>query len=158
VWSIALTQNAPNVEATAFDWEGVLPATRAMVERFGLTSSYRFLPGDLNVTPFGDGYDVATLGHILHSEGEANSRALLKKTFEALKSGGTIAIAEFLVNAERTGPPGSLIFAVNMLVNTETGDTFSFEEISKWLDEAGFVDTRTLDAPGPAPLILATKP
>lgn len=158
VWSIALTQSAPNVVATAFDWEGVLPATQAMVERFGLLERYTFLPGDLNTTPFGSGYDVATLGHILHSEGAENSKALLKKTFEALKSGGTIAIAEFLVNEERTGPPGGLIFAVNMLVNTKNGDTFSFKEIGAWLTAAGFVDVRTLDAPGPSPLVLATKP
>ncbi|WP_263415936.1 methyltransferase [Terriglobus albidus] len=158
VWSIGLMQSGPNVEATAFDWEGVLPATRAMVERFGLTARYNFIAGDLNTTPFGSGYDVATLGHILHSEGAAHSQTLLKKTFDALKPGGTIVIAEFLVNADRTGPPGSLIFAVNMLVNTEDGDAFSFEEISKWLNAAGFVDARTLDAPGPSPLILATKP
>jgi len=62
------------------------------------------------------------------------------------------------VNADRTGPLPSLIFAVNMLVNTDEGDTFSFEEISSWLTEAGFVDPRTLASPGPSPLILATKP
>jgi hypothetical protein len=45
-----------------------------------------------------------------------------------------------------------------MLVNTEDGDAFSFEEISEWLTAAGFVDARLLDAPGPSPLILATKP
>lgn len=158
VWSIALTQSAPNVEATAFDWEGVLPATREMVERFGLTSRYAFLAGDLGGKSFGGGYDIATLGHILHSEGAARSKALLNKTFEALKPGGTIAIAEFLVNTERTGPTGPLIFAVNMLVNTDDGDAFSFEEISEWLTAAGFVDARQLNAPGPSPLILATKP
>jgi ubiquinone/menaquinone biosynthesis C-methylase UbiE len=158
VWSIAFAQSAPNVEATAFDWVGVLPATRAMVERFGLTSRYSFLAGDLNSAPFGSGYDVATLGHILHSEGATNSQALLKKVFDALKPGGTIAIAEFLVNAERTEPTNGLIFAINMLVHTENGDTYSFEEISEWLKAAGFVDARTLDAPGPSPLVLATKP
>jgi hypothetical protein len=31
-------------------------------------------------------------------------------------------------------------------------------EISAWLAEAGFVNPRTLEAPGPSPLILATKP
>ena len=98
------------------------------------------------------------LGHILHSEGAARSKALLEKTFNALAPGGTIAIAEFLVNADRTGPVGGLIFGVNMLVNTDTGDTFSFEEISEWLREAGFVDARTINTHGPSPLILATKP
>jgi hypothetical protein len=158
VWGIALAQNVPNIHVTAFDWSGVLPATRSMVERFGLISRFAFTAGDLNDTPFGAGYDVATLGHILHSEGPTKSQALLKKTFESLNSGGTIAIAEFVVNADRTGPPGPLIFAANMLVNTDEGDTFSFEEISQWLTAAGFINPRQLEAPGPSPLILATKP
>jgi O-methyltransferase domain len=101
---------------------------------------------------------VATLGHILHSEGEARSRALLRKVFAALAPGGTVAIAEFLVNADRTGPANGLIFAVNMLINTDQGDAFSFEQIRGWLHEASFRDARTLDAPGPSPLILATRP
>jgi hypothetical protein len=53
---------------------------------------------------------------------------------------------------------GGLIFAVNMLVNTDCGDTFSFEEISGWLSEAGFENARAIDTHGPSPLILATKP
>jgi ubiquinone/menaquinone biosynthesis C-methylase UbiE len=158
VWGIALAQSAPNVQVTAVDWSGVLPATQRCVERFGLTDRFNFTAGDLNAAEFGTGYDVATLGHILHSEGEAKSRALLKKVFASLNSGGTIAIAEFLVNADRTGPVPSLLFAGNMLVNTDEGDTFSFEEISEWLKDAGFVDARLLEAPGPSPLVLATKP
>jgi hypothetical protein len=47
---------------------------------------------------------------------------------------------------------------VNMLVHSERGDTFSFNEIKSWLDDAGFKKVRMLWAPGPSPLILATKP
>jgi hypothetical protein len=50
------------------------------------------------------------------------------------------------------------MFAVNMLVNTEQGNTYSFEEIGSWLAEAGFTNARTVDAPGPSPLILANRP
>ena len=70
-----------------------------------------------------------------------------------------MAIAEILVDANRTAPLPALIFAVNMLVNSDQGDTFSFEEIADWLCDAGFAHVRTLEAPGLAPrLILATKP
>jgi ubiquinone/menaquinone biosynthesis C-methylase UbiE len=157
VWGIALAQSSENVTVTAVDWTEVLPATRATVARFGLTDRYAFLGGDLLQTDFGEGHNVALLGHILHSEGEARSRALLRKTFETLAPGGTIAIGEFLVNQDRTGPVVSLFFAANMLVNTDHGDTFSFEEISGWLTEAGFTNPRLLEAPGPSPLVLATK-
>ena len=157
VWGIALAQSSGRVAVTAVDWGDVLPVTEKMVARFGLSERFSFVAGDLMEADFGHGHNVATLGHILHSEGEARSRTLLKKTFDALAPGGTIAIAEFLVNQDRTGPAVSLFFAANMLVNTDQGDTFSFEEIASWLKDAGFTNARLLDAPGPSPLVLATK-
>jgi ubiquinone/menaquinone biosynthesis C-methylase UbiE len=158
VWGIALAQSSDEVRVTSVDWPEVIPVTRKTVSRFGLAERFSFIEGDLMQADFGTGHTVAILGHILHSEGRERSRRLLEKTFQALDSGGTIAIAEFLVNADRTGPLNGLFFAVNMLVNTDTGDTYSFEEISGWLAEAGFVHARTLESPGPSPLILATKP
>jgi 3-hydroxy-5-methyl-1-naphthoate 3-O-methyltransferase len=158
VWGIAQAQCSDAVHVTVVDWPGVMPATRKTVAKFGFSERFTFVEGDLDEAAFGGGHDVAILGHILHSEGKDRSRALISKTFKALKSGGTIAIAEFLVNRDRTGPLNALLFAVNMLVNTDTGDTYSFEEIAQWLTEAGFVNARTLESPGPSPLILATKP
>lgn len=158
VWGIALAQGAENVTVTAVDWPEVIPTTRKTAARFGLADRFSFASGDLLEADFGTGHHLATLGHILHSEGRQRSQALLEKTFQALASGGTIAVAEFLVNPERTGPVNGLFFAVNMLVNTDTGDTYSFDEIGGWLTAAGFQDARTLEAPGPSPLILATKP
>lgn len=157
VWSIALAKASPQVRVTAVDWEGVLPTTRKVTARHGVADRYTFVAGDLDSADFGRRHHVATLGHILHSEGEERSRKLLHKTAAALTSGGTIAIAEFLVDADRRGPLGGLIFGVNMLVHTDAGDTFSFAEIAEWLAEAGFTDVRTLDGPGPSPLILATR-
>lgn len=158
VWGIALAQCSDAVHVTAVDWPGVLPATRRTVARFGLESRFCFVEGDLLQADYGRGFEVATLGHILHSEGVERSRALLARTFGALSPGGTIAIAEFLVNADRTGPLSGLFFAVNMLVSTDCGNTYSFEEIAGWLAEAGFVNPRLLEVPGPSPLILATRP
>ena len=140
------------------DWPGVLPVTRKTVARFGLADRFTFNEGDLLDASFGSGHNVATLGHILHSLGRDDSKTLLNRTFQALAPGGTIAIAEFLVNDDRTGPLNALTFALNMLVNTDCGDTFSFEEIAGWLGEAGFTDAHTLATHGPSPLILATKP
>ncbi len=158
IWGIVLAQASARVRVTAVDWAGMIPTTKRITQKFGVGARFKFIEGDLLEADFGSGYDIATLGHILHSEGEERSRQLLKKTFRALKSGGTIAIAEWLVNDERTQPLPPLMFAVQMLVNTEKGDTFSFNEIKSWLDEAGFKKVRKLEAPGPSPLILATKP
>jgi 2-polyprenyl-3-methyl-5-hydroxy-6-metoxy-1,4-benzoquinol methylase len=158
VWGVALAEASPRVVVTAVDWAAVLPVTRKVAERHGVLGRFRFVEGDLHEADFGHGHHVATLGHILHSEGEPRSRLLLRKTFEAMAPGGTVVIAEFIAGEDRTDPPDALIFAVTMLVNTEEGGTFTLSEMASWLKEAGFVDVRELDAPGPAPLILATKP
>jgi ubiquinone/menaquinone biosynthesis C-methylase UbiE len=158
IWGIALAQKSPHVRVTAVDWAGMIPTTKRITEKFGVGDRFKFIEGDLLEADFGNGYDVATLGHILHSEGEERSRQLLKKTFRALKSGGIIAIAEWLVNDRRTEPLAALMFAVNMLVNTDKGDTFSFNEVKSWLDKAGFKKVRKLEAPGPSPLVLARRP
>jgi 3-hydroxy-5-methyl-1-naphthoate 3-O-methyltransferase len=158
VWGIALAEQSPLVRIAAVDWPEVLKVTKKVAKRHGLANRLETIPGDIGKVAFGSGYQIATLGHIMHSEGRERSRRLLRKVFRALAPGGTIVIGEFVPNDQRTGPPNALIFAVNMLVNTEHGDTFTFAEMSQWLRESGFRNPRKLDAGGVSPLILATKP
>ena len=157
IWGIALAQQSPLVRVTAQDWPEMIPTTKRITQKFDVADRFSYVEGDVLEANFGTDYDIATLGHILHTEGKDRSRKLLKKVFGALKPGGTVAIGEWLVNDERTEPLPSLIFAVNMLVHSERGDTFSFNEIKRWLEETGFKKVRKLEAPGPSPLILATK-
>lgn len=135
-----------------------LKRTQRIVAQCGLAEQFKYTAGDLLSADFGENHQIAILGHILHSEGEARSRALLQKTYTSLAPGGTIVVADWLVNDDRTGPANALIFAVNMLVFTTDGDTFSFNEIAGWLEDAGFEAIRLLEVPAPSPLILATKP
>jgi 2-polyprenyl-3-methyl-5-hydroxy-6-metoxy-1,4-benzoquinol methylase len=158
VWGIGLAQQSPQISVTAQDWPGVLEVTKRMAARFNLADRFKYLAGDFRDVDFGTGYNLVTIGHILHSEGVERSRQLLKKAAAAMAPKGTVVISEFLVNQDRSGPPMGLIFAVNMLAHTENGDTFSFEEISAWLKEAGLVNTRKIEPGGPVGLVLADKP
>jgi len=158
VWGIGLAQQSPQVTVTAQDLPNVLDVTRQMVKRFNLADRFSYLPGDFHNIDFGTGYNLVTIGHILHMESVEQNRQLLKKTAAALAPKGTVVISEFLVNQDRSGPPMGLIFAVNMLAHTDNGDTFSFEEISGWLKEAGLVNPRKIEPGGPVGLVLADKP
>ena len=158
VWGIALAERGPGVRVTAVDWPQVLDVTLDVAARYGVGDRFEARPGDLFAIDFGDAYQAAVLGHVLHSFGEARNRALIAKVFDALAPGGVLAIADFLVDDAHAAKTHGLIFAVNMLVNTEEGDTFSFAEIAGWLTDAGFANIRALEAPGPAPLILADRP
>jgi 2-polyprenyl-3-methyl-5-hydroxy-6-metoxy-1,4-benzoquinol methylase len=158
VWGIGLAQQSPQVSVTAQDLPNVLNVTRQMAARFNLADRFKYVPGDFHTVDFGTGYNLVTIGHILHMESVDQNRQLLKKVAAALAPKGTVVISEFLVNQDRTGPPMGLIFAVNMLAHTDNGDTYSFEEISGWLKEAGLVNTRKIEPGGPVGLVLADKP
>ncbi len=52
--------------------------------------------------------------------------------------GGRIAIRDIVMAPCRTEPVQGALFAINMLVNTESGGTFTFDEYAEDLRAAGF--------------------
>ena len=158
VWGIALAEADPAAQITAQDFETTLAETRKHVERHGLTSRFRYLPGDLNQIDLGSNeYDVIFLGHILHIEGAESSQRLLQRVSRALRPGGRVVIAEMVPNNSRTGPPFPIFFALNMLLNTQMGDTWTLAEFRAWLKAAGFARIEALEVGTHSPVILGTK-
>ena len=41
------------------------------------------------------------------------------------------------MDENRTGPPFNTLFALNMLVNTPAGDTYTAREVQEWMEAAG---------------------
>jgi hypothetical protein len=87
--------------------------------RAGLSDRITFLEGDFHVDPLGGGYDFVFVSSIIHSYTPALNRALLERCAAALAPGGVVAVKDFFVAPDRSGPVFSLLFGINMLVNTE---------------------------------------
>jgi ubiquinone/menaquinone biosynthesis C-methylase UbiE len=159
VWSLAFARRDPQAQVTVADWPAVVErVTKKLVAREGASDRFDYLPGNFRQVDFGASkFDVAILGHICHSEGPVHTQKLFARVYTALKPGGHLLIAEMIPDDERREAAFPLLFAVNMLVNTEEGDTFTLEEYRAWLAAAGFHSVRTLAAPSPSPLIVASK-
>jgi ubiquinone/menaquinone biosynthesis C-methylase UbiE len=158
VWGIAVAEADQEARVTAQDFPGLFDTTREYLRKHQVEDRYDFLPGDLKQVDFGRAkYDLAILGNIVHSEGEQSSRELFRRLHYALKPGGRIAIIDMIPNDERTGPPFALIFAINMLVNTELGDTYTLAEYTGWLNDAGFERVEAADIGSHSPLIIGIR-
>jgi hypothetical protein len=158
VWGIELAHADPRVSVTAQDFPKVLDLTREYVKRNGVEERFRFLPGDLKQVDFGEGrFDLAILGNICHSEGEQASRSLFLRLYRALRELSRVVIVDMQPNEDRSGPVYPLVFALNMLVNTEHGGTFTLNEYSQWLNAAGFQRVETADIGLHSPVIIAHK-
>lgn len=158
VWGIVLARLSPHVRVRAVDFAPVLEVTRSLAARHGVADRLTTVAGDFLQADLGAGHRVAALGHLLHSEGPERNRHLFERVFDALAPGGTIVITEFVPADDRSGPPQPLLFAINMLVNTEAGGTYTLAEIRGWLEAAGFRNVRPLPQPGAATVILADRP
>jgi len=158
VWGLAMAEADPQARITAHDFEAMLPIAREYVERAGRTNQFDYLAGDLKMVDFGQGrFDLAILGNIVHSEGEAASRALFRRLYQALAPGGRIAIIDMIPNPERSGPPFPVFFALVMLLNAAAGDTYTLPEYTRWLTEAGFAEVTTTDIGSHSPLLVAAR-
>ncbi len=157
-WSLAFAQAIPDAQVTVLDFPEVTPIAREFTEKFGVADRYDYIEGNLREVKLPRGkYDLVILGHIIHSEGAKWGSKLIKKSYQTLKEGGQLLIADMIPNDKRTGPELPLIFGLNMLIHTEQGDVYTMKEYREWLKAAGFKRVTTIDVPGPSPLILATK-
>ncbi|EQD30286.1 methyltransferase type 12, partial [mine drainage metagenome] len=157
-WGIAMAEADREARITAQDFPALLEVTREYLRRHGVEAQFEFLPGDLKQVDFGaNRFDVALLGNIVHSEGERSSRDLFKRLHRALGPQGRIVIIDMIPNEDRSGPPFPVFFALNMLVNTLEGDTYTLGEYTRWLTEAGFTKVETADVGSHSPIIIGTK-
>lgn len=159
VWSIPFAQDNRDNHIAAIDFPAVLAVTRKITERFEVASQYTEVPGswrDIRLSP--GLYDVVILGHILHSEGLEMTKKLLAYCAAGLKEGGTLVIAEYMPNQERTAPLYPLMFGLNMYLATTNGCVFSFDEITSLCLAAGFSDVyRHQGVEYVSPVVFATK-
>jgi ubiquinone/menaquinone biosynthesis C-methylase UbiE len=157
-WGIAFAESDPGTRVTAHDWQSILKVTKKFVGKFDLSQRYSYLAGDINEVDFEQNhYDLVILGHICHTEGAERTRKLFSRAHRSLKSGGKLLIADMIPDDDRCKAVFPLLFAVNMLINSTEGNTFTMAEYRKWLKEAGFVNMTIIDAPGPSPLIVASR-
>lgn len=158
VWGIAVATADRQARVTAQDFPKVLDLTRQYLKRDGVEAQYDFLPGDLNEVDYGENrFDLALLGNICHGLGESASQALFTRLSRSLGPGGRIAILDMIPNDDRTAPVFPLIFALNMLLLTENGSTYTINQYRGWLESAGFKRLETADIGSHSPAIIGAK-
>ena len=119
----------------------------------------RRLDGDYTEDPLGGPYDVVWISQVLHGEGPQTCRLLLAKAAAALNPGGTLWVQEFVV--EPGGHPFPALFSLNMLLLTREGQSYSKDELTRFLTGAGLEEVEYLGPTqegGPASLMRARKP
>ena len=137
-WTIAFLSAVPEAKATLFDLPPVISMAAKRIAEVGLGDRVNLVPGDFYIDDLPDGADLVWLGAICHQNSREQNRSLFTKIHKALNDDGVVVIRDVVMDPSHTSPKVGALFAVNMLVNTERGSTYTFDEYSHDLSEAGF--------------------
>jgi SAM-dependent methyltransferase len=135
------------VTAVVFDLPQVVPLSRSYIQSGGFSAQVEVVAGDYTHDDLGSGFDLVFLSAVVHSNSSDTNRHLIRKAADALNSGGRVAVLDWLMSEDRSGPLASALFAINMLVGTESGDTYTASEIHAWMIDAGLSDVSRIDTP-----------
>jgi SAM-dependent methyltransferase len=136
-YAMAFVRAKAGISATVFDLPEVLALTRAYIERESLAQRVTTIAGDYLKDSLGQDFDLVFLSAIIHSNSPSENAGLILKCARALRPGGRVVVQDFIMDEERLTPSPGALFALNMLVGTESGDTYTEAEVSGWMTAAG---------------------
>lgn len=110
--------------------------------------------GDYLKDDFGSGFDLVFMSAIIHINSPEENRLLISKGVQSLNPGGQLVILDHIMNKERTEPQVGTLFALNMLVGTKHGDTYTECELRYWMSDAGLQDISMITTPGGVQLMV----
>ena len=145
-YAVQFCLGQPGLRALVFDQPATEPFAREVAARYGLSDRVDFMGGDFLRDELPKGQDVAWLSQVLHGESPENAARLVKNAAASLNPGGLLAVQEFVLDNDRSGPAHSALFSLNMLVGTKGGQAYTLDEIRAMLEQAGARDIRTLEA------------
>ncbi len=151
VYAAYIARANPDLKVTVVDLPDVVNVGKKLTREYpDVKSRITFFAADLDRDPLPKDADSAFLSHVIHGQSEEEVRALFARVAAALPKKGLFIVRDFFTGPDHTTPPSTSLFALNMLVNTTAGRTYSSAEVSIWLKDAGF-STATLRRSKAAP-------
>ena len=150
-YAIHFCRANPDLTAVVFDLPTTRPFAEKTIRRFGLSDRIRFVPGDYTTDeiPLKPEFDAAWLSHILHGEGPDKAADIVAHAAKTLVPGGQLLIHDFILADTRDRPEFAALFSLNMLLGTQSGQSYTESEIRGMMTAAGLTDIVRLDYTGP---------
>jgi ubiquinone/menaquinone biosynthesis C-methylase UbiE len=143
-YTISFLKKNKKLNAVIFDLEGVIPIAEENIREENIQDRVDFVAGNFYSNELPAGCDIALLSAIIHQNSLKQNFELFQKIYRALDPGGVLLIRDHIMDESRTIPPAGALFALNMLVNTPAGDTYTFSEVKDHLEKAGFIEVKLI--------------
>lgn len=148
-YAIHFCLEKPDLRATVYDLPSTRPFAEKTISRFNVEDRISFQSGDYLEEEIDGRFDVAWLSHILHAESPEDCSRIIQKAVNVLEPGGLILIHEFILDDTMDGPLFPALFSLNMLLGTDSGQSYAEKDLIRMLTETGVTNIRRLPFKGP---------
>lgn len=144
-YALAFLARHPKLRATVCDRPPALEVAKEIAAPLKHGRRLSYLPLDFMNRAIPGRYDVIWLSNVLHIYSPSENQRLFRRLVKALTPRGRLLIQDaFCHDPNGLSPQETNLFAVTMLLFTETGNTYGAKETAKWLREAGFGRVRRI--------------
>jgi ubiquinone/menaquinone biosynthesis C-methylase UbiE len=157
-FAMAFVRARSGISVVVFDLPAVVPLSRNYIQTEGFTAEIEAVAGDYLADELPGGFDLVFLSAVVHSNSAIQNERVIGKAVRALHDGGQVVVQDWLMSEDRTSPAAGAFFALNMLVGTVAGDTFTEAEVRGWMQKAGLTSLERKDVPGGGGLLIGRKP
>jgi predicted O-methyltransferase YrrM len=151
----------PHMTAVVFDLPEVTAIAQGEIDAAGLGDRVMVKAGDFHRDDFlrpGEApFEAVYISNIIHSLDPAETRALLAKAVDVLSPGGLLVVKEFFLDDSRTAPAQAARFAVNMLVGTPGGKSYTWTETEAILHDLGVRAVKRLPVAAASGLLVGRR-
>ena len=133
-WSAALLEHATDSTAVINDFSSILELAQSSMKLKGLSQQCEFRAGSFHEIHIEEScYDMVFLGHICRTEGEKNTKDLVRRAVAGLKPGGKIVVADYFSDNDKRVNAFGVMMGLTMLANTRNGGAVTFEQMYRIL-------------------------
>lgn len=146
VYARAILERAPGATGVVADLPGVVSEAEDYIRRDELDDRLSVQSLDLlEDEDYGEGFDVVLISSVLHMFGPDEVETILNRVADALAAEGLVAIRDYLLRDDKTGPADAVLFDLMMLLATQTGRNYSLSEYRSFLETAGLTDVERVE-------------
>lgn len=147
----------PDIHITIFDIPQITKFADENIAKWEMQDKISTVSGNFMTDDIGKGYDMIFISQVLQLNSIWDNVRLLQKCFDAMNFGGIMVINEMIIDDHRTSPLSHTMYSMNLLVNTQAGDTFTETDIWIMLREAWFKDIKKIETPYETSLMIGVR-
>lgn len=158
-FSIMFCKRYPNLRATVLDFPNVIEVGKSFVAEEKMGDRVDFVAADGTTADWPTHQDVVLMSYLFSGVPEEAIPDLCTEAFRVLKPGGLVAVHDFMVGDDRSGPPLAALWQLQHMVYTPNGVGLTPGFVRKALLKSGFeiAECRNL-IPGMTQAMVARKP